>query len=178
MLDRIRSGDDEIFRKIYGEYRQSFIGWIYQKYGSQEDDAIEIFQQAIVIMYDNVVTGKLTELTSSLKTYLFAIGRNLALEKIRKDGKKASLPDIIKQHIEDDGIVKDEMFEKAQKALEKLGEPCKGMIEQSFYNRLSSDELAILFGYKNADTAKSKKHKCLKKLRDILNNDDSTPNDD
>lgn len=164
IIEKLKNGDDEIFKKVYLTYQTEFVHWLCGKYRLNAHQSTEIYQGAVVRMYDNVVTGKLTTLTSNLKTYLFAIGKNMALEHNRKQKKARILPNILAQHLEDDGVSLDPLFEIMYHALNHLGEPCKTVIEKHYFSGLSSDELAREMGYKNANTAKTKKFKCLQKL--------------
>ena len=53
---------------IYKDFREEFIQWMYKTYSCPKDDAVEIYQVAIVIVYENIIAGKLKELKSSIKT--------------------------------------------------------------------------------------------------------------
>ena len=55
------------------------------------------------------------------------------------------------------------------KGLEKLGEPCKTLLELFYFNNMSMDEIASQLSYKNRATAKNLKYKCLGRLRNKFN---------
>ena len=59
---------------VYSNYKEEFMGFSF-KYGLSSDEALDVYQDTVVAMYQNFV-GKKVELTSSsLKTYLFGIGK-------------------------------------------------------------------------------------------------------
>ena len=63
---------------------------------------------------------------------------------------------------------KDAAFEIMNRALNSLGEPCKGLLEGYYLNKKGMQELAEDFGYTNADNAKNQKYKCLMRLKKLF----------
>ncbi len=55
-----------------------------------------------------------------------------------------------------------------EKALLKIGEPCKGILDAYYIQKKSMPEIASNFGYTNADNAKTQKYKCLIRLKKIF----------
>ena len=91
IIDLIRNGGQPALGKVYATYRSEFITWMTRAYPISEDDCKDIYQVTILIFYDNVRSGKLTEMASSIKTYLFGIGKNLAREHMRKAKRITSI---------------------------------------------------------------------------------------
>jgi RNA polymerase sigma-70 factor (ECF subfamily) len=61
-------------------------------------------------------------------------------------------------------------IEHLRAALHALGDPCKTLLEMSFYQKLDQDTISVRMGYKGRDTVKSKKYKCLARLKKLLEN--------
>ena len=59
-------------------------------------------------------------------------------------------------------------FELMKKALVKLGEPCKSLLEAFYFQQQNMDIIARQFGYTNANNAKTQKYKCLVRLKKIF----------
>ena len=76
---------------IYQNYRDEGMHWMMNKYKCNENDAKEIVQDAVVQLYENVASGKLTNLTSSIKTYLFSICKYKYFEYQRGQRKHVGL---------------------------------------------------------------------------------------
>jgi hypothetical protein len=55
-----------------------------------------------------------------------------------------------------------------ENALQKIGEPCKSLLEAFYIEKKSMPEIAATFGYTNADNAKTQKYKCLVRLKKIF----------
>jgi len=170
-INEIKINPDRALKIIYDDHRKNAINWIISEFKLCEDDSDEIFQASIVILYDNVITGKLTNLDSSLKTYLFAIIRNKVIQFNRVKNKSQELnsfdliDDFIDEEYED---IEREKLKKAEKALIEIGDPCKSLLELFYYKQKKIEELTLIFGYKNNETTKNLKYKCLKRLQKII----------
>ena len=173
LLERLRRGDDRLLKEIYDSYREDFIRWV-ARFGVDRSTGEEIFQMSIIILYDNAIMGKLTNFSSSIKTYLFGIGKYKAMEYQR--GRKIifqSIDPAMLELLADDGIPENEIItdvDRLKHALVKLGDPCKQLLEMMYYQKLNHDMISELMGYKDRDTVKSKKYKCIARLRKILLN--------
>ena len=138
------------------------------------DDAKDVFQQAVVIFYENIKNGKVTELTSHVKTYLFSIGKNKILELIRQKNRFLSEYDhkidnetdrLFYNEVNDDY---ENVLKNVEVCLGKIGNPCKSILSQYYYHKRSMQEISEVLNYKNSDTVKNLKYKCLQRLREIF----------
>src|SRR5690606_1870039 len=123
------------------------------------------YQLSFFIFYDNIMTGKLENLSSNIKTYLFAIGKNKILELSRRNAKYSYN---INEEIYEMGEEELEMTQEREKhfhqislGLLQLGDPCKKILEMMYYESRSMDYITEKLGYKNVDTTKNQKYKCL-----------------
>jgi RNA polymerase sigma-70 factor (ECF subfamily) len=169
VIEKIRNGDKRQLEAIYKAHKVEFVNWITGQYHCSEDDAKDIYQFAIITFYDNIRTEKLSVLNSSVKTYLFAIGKHKALEQKKasvkyrylQEGQELPIPDIGKW---DDDLY-EESLQLVEKCLKQLGEPCKSLLELYYFHGLSMDEIADKMNYKNRFTSKNLKYKCVNRLR-------------
>lgn len=171
IIERIKAGDQQALTDIYNKYRTEFLQWITNHYKVSMEDAYDLYQVSVVIFYENILKEKLTNLTSSVKTYLFAIGKNKALEKIKKSRPMTSEDYLLNNIVYEEGVEEMEEKEsaiiKVAEAMKELGDPCKALLELYYYGRQSMEEIAEQLKYKNADTAKNLKYKCLKRLQKL-----------
>jgi RNA polymerase sigma factor (sigma-70 family) len=167
LIEQIRTEGNRPLESVYHDHRTEFIQWARHQYRIDEDDAIEIFQQTVIALYENITQGKLMELTSSLKTYLFSIGKNkiMELKRYQERQVKADGLDLPESETPD----QDHLHQAVKKSLDQLGEPCRSLLIDFYYNGTSMLKLAEIYGYRNEDTAKSQKYRCLKSLREIFN---------
>lgn len=170
LIESIRKGDQQALSKLYEEHRKDFSLWLIKHYGSAMDDALEVYQETIIAFYENVVSGKLSELSSSIKTYLFSIGKNKYLSMTRKSGRNVN-SDAHLQMVTDDGSeleekkVKEDMLTLVEASFKKLSEHCRKLLKFFYYDRLSMEDIMDKLKYKNANTAKNQKYKCMQQLR-------------
>lgn len=170
-INEIKINPDRALKIIYDDHRKNAINWIISEFKLCEDDSDEIFQASIVILYDNVITGKLTNLDSSLKTYLFAIIRNKVIQfnRVKKKSQELNSFDLIDDFIDEEyEDIEREKLKKAEKAMIEIGDPCKSLLELFYYKQKKIEELTLIFGYKNNETTKNLKYKCLKRLQKII----------
>lgn len=174
IIKAIKDGDQKLLKKLYDDYRQPFIIWSYQLYQCNEQDAIEVFQKAYTILYMNIRNGKLVELTSTIKTYLFSIGKNLFREQFRnKHNNTVNLDDISNTTaIEQcDSDILDKYQNKHQKKvvrklLEEIGDPCHKLLDLLFIKGYSTEATATAMGYSDVRGVRKRKSLCLKTLRE------------
>lgn len=166
-LDLVKSGDSNVLKELYKKYRSPFIQWAKWKYPGK--DAADVYQQAFTIFYFNVKDGKFTGMKSSIRTYLFGIGKNLLNKSIQETRPSTPLEEI--QDGELPVINFYEHYEATHQQqvvrtlLERLGEPCKTILTQFYYDNFTMESIAESMGYKTPMVARKKKCECLMKIR-------------
>lgn len=172
LIERIKNNDGEkVLKEIYEQYRNEFLKWAIKSHDLTMDEAKEVFQQAIIILYENIVFGKVTEINVQMKTYIFGIGKNKIFELVKKRSKNAGDPDeemLLTYSGVDDEIEDEEKMQNLEMSLQQLGEPCKTILLQYYYHRRSVQEIADKLEYKNSETMKNVKYKCLMRLKKIF----------
>ena len=169
IIAQIKSGDEEPLFFLYKNYRNEFINWATKEYHCSIETAKDVFQEAILDFHQNILLGKLTQLTSTAKTYLFQIGRHKILNQIKKDRRITyhSNLELIKGNEFQDYMAKENKVytqEQISEAIAKLSEDCQKVLKLHYYNEFDMDSIAREMNYKNSNTAKSKKSNCMKKL--------------
>jgi len=136
------------------------------------EDAKDVYQESIIVLYNKIQKGDF-ELVSKLKTFIYSVARRLWLKKLNSKHRKTSpLRDFEESIPVEDELLKvlekEEHFKILQISLEKLGQPCKALIEDFYMQGLSMDDLSEKFGYTNSENAKNQKYKCLLRLKKIF----------
>ena len=172
IIQKIKAGGQTELGLVYEEYREEFLRWVVREFNCSLDDGKDIYQLTILIFYDNIRKGKLEHLVSSVKTYLFGIGKNIVKENQRKERRYIPLSKEkwLKENLIDEPTSKidDAVFERAKNALSKLGQPCQRLIELFYYEKKSIPEITLAMSYKNPETAKNQKCKCMARLRKLF----------
>jgi RNA polymerase sigma factor (sigma-70 family) len=172
IIQKIRAGGQTELGMIYEEFRGEFLQWISKEYHCSSDDSKDIYQLTILIFHDNIKQGKLEHLVSSVKTYLFGIGKNIAKENLRKEKRfvPMSQEKWLKENLIDEpsNAIEESSFARAKSDLVKLGQPCQRLVELFYYEKKSMPEITLALNYKNPETAKNQKCKCMARLRKIF----------
>lgn len=137
-----------------------------------EDDARDIFQEALIVLYENSRSPGF-ELNCQIRTYIYSVCRRLWLKKLqyarRFESQVESLEETVS--VEEDLGVHEKMsrqYSIMKSAMGKIGEPCKSLLEAFYVHHKNMNEIASFFGYTNADNAKNQKYKCLMRLKKLF----------
>ena len=171
IIEKIRNGDTTQLADIYKAHRFEFITWITNQYHCSNDEAKDLYQVAIIALYDNIKSNRLNKLDSSIKTYLFAIGKNKILEQRKSSYKFSKRSDHEVLDVPEIGRWENEDYEASlqmvEQSLHKLGDPCRTLLELYYFHNMTMEEIAKRLQHKNTDTSKNVKYKCLRRLRKI-----------
>ena len=172
IIQRIRSDGKRELGVIYEKYRSEFLFWMAKNFHCSQEDSKDIYHMTILIFYDKVRNGKLHYLASSLKTYLFAIGKNVAREQLRKTERQSRLQHdrFLRQAFVEavDHPENESLFDAASRAMNRLNDSERRMIELFYYGEKSMEQISVLLKYKNAESAKNQKCKVMAHLRKLF----------
>jgi RNA polymerase sigma factor (sigma-70 family) len=172
IISLIRSGGQQHLGLIYEKYRSEFIHWVSKEFKCSLDDSKDIYQVTIMIFYENILSGRLNTLVSSIKTYLFGIGKNVARENQRRLSRVVSID--VEQWLnefyadKECELLDERAFEAANRAIGQLGETGQKLIQLFYHQHKSMEEISAILNYKNAETAKNQKCKSMAILRKLF----------
>ena len=162
------AGDMTTYREHYESYREAYVSFA-KRYTDDLDLIHDSYQDAFIALYENVVQEKVLELKSSLRTYVFSIGKYTLFAKLKKKGKDVSMEDLgdiptfpITPENDSDQV------HEVRKALGELGNKCREILILFYYKRYTIDAIVQAMEYKNDNTAKAHKSRCLKKLKELV----------
>ncbi|MHB1921628.1 MAG: RNA polymerase sigma factor [Chitinophagaceae bacterium] len=169
-LDGLSTHPDETLESLYRLFYPMIHRMVVNNSG-QEEDAKDIFQEGLIILYEKAKPGGLV-LQCKLKTFLYSICKNLWLKRLQQLNRKISLSNGVEEMVVEqelvDHQVREEEFFRMSAALIKLGEPCKSLLEDYYLNQKTMQEIVEKFGYTNTDNAKNQKYKCLLRLKKMF----------
>jgi RNA polymerase sigma factor (sigma-70 family) len=174
LITRLQKGDKTALEEVYKAYRRGFINWITYSHKCSDQEAVDIFQYSIISFYENVVEGTLEEMNDAgIKTYLYSIGKNKLLADNRKQSKISYQEELedVEFETEDLSDFSNERKKLVHETLSKLGEPCSQILKLFYFNNLTPDEIAEIMDYKNGNTVKNLKYKCIQRVKKELNRD-------
>lgn len=171
LLEGLARSDRQAIETIYARHYDMIQSLIINNNGNA-DEARDIFQETMIVLYEKAKSGSF-ELNCQLKTYLYSVARRLWLKRLQQ--LQRFVPDITSRDelvaVEDEldnHEQKNHEFLTMDKALNSLGEPCKSLLEAYYIQKRNMSEIAMGFGYTNADNAKNQKYKCLMRLKKLF----------
>ena len=173
-VERLRDNPNEVLVELYKNYRKEFLSWAYKTYGVDEENSSDCFQDAMVVLYKNVQNEKLTDLQSSIKTYLFSIGKNLLFRKLNTEKREIPLNEEIYKNEAVDNLEYPELYNgstienKIADLVKTLRDPCKSILRYFYFRGFNMEEIAQRMNYKNAQTVKAQKVRCIKEIQHLL----------
>jgi RNA polymerase sigma factor (sigma-70 family) len=171
LLAGLANGSDAVLEELYRRHFPMVLHLILNNSGT-EDDAKDIYQETLIVLYEKVTSGSL-ELHCQLKTYLYSVSRRLWLKQLAiRNRNGISLTDTEDVASVDDDLInheaRDRQFDLMADSLDRLGEPCRTLLEDFYIRHLSMQDITEKFGYTNADNAKTQKYKCLMRLKRLF----------
>ena len=148
-------------------YKKAFpiVAQYIARMGGSLEEAQDIFQDTLVIYYEKVASEKAETIVNE-NAYLFGIAKRLWLRRYNEDSKNQFL-NVNDFDIQD---VPDEILAtgKILYYLETAGKKCMELLKAFYYDHLSVDNVATLFGYSSTHSATVAKYKCLEKVRETV----------
>ena len=140
--------------------------------GGDDADALDVFQESVVILYLNCQQKKYEPRTDSrMGTYLYGIGRNVWRARLRKDSKLDTVP-LNAAGPEPPGDAPDEAqlerIERLHIAFANLGANCRRLLRLFYYEKIPLRQIAELMTF-TEKTAKNNKYRCMQQLRKSMN---------
>ncbi len=173
IFENIQAGDKKALEQVYRSNRESIINWITRKHSCSLEEAKDIYQDAIVIFYNNAVKGKISEINFSISSYLHEVVRRQFLNKLKKENRMSRGLSGFLQAPEASNLESEHLFEQklelVHKAMQEMSEACKQLIKLRYYSNMDMQAICQQLGYKNPDTAKNLKYKCMRILRRKVN---------
>lgn len=161
------------------------------------EDMADAYQEAFIRLQQHILTERITvaNIEKSLLTYFKVIGRYVALEIINQHNKGAKHANEevdtdtiqIREELElsddpmdDEPTVSEPFFDPnddmdrqereriIRGLIDQLGPPCAPLLIGYLWKNKSMETLAQELAYSNADSAKSQKAKCMKKVKTFV----------
>ncbi|MGC9471654.1 MAG: RNA polymerase sigma factor [Bacteroidales bacterium] len=173
LLNGLGKRDPVILNHIYEEYYPWVEKHVLNNSGT-EDDAGDIFQETLVILFRKRKEGSL-HISTSFRNYLIGTAKMLWLKELRRRRRS---PVISAEVTDEESLAENislEAEEKSryslyQKYFMRLAEDCRKILKW-FYSKVPLAEIARRMGYKSENYARKRKFKCKEKLIEMIKND-------
>lgn len=173
ILDGIRDKNNDILTFVYKEHYPVIKKYILRNSGNKQD-AEDIFQETIIMIYRKVEEGQLS-LNCSFKTYIYSVCRILWLKEletrklIRNNNRelKNIVDPEVKFLLENGDLEKKKLI---QEHLMHLKKNCRQILTL-FYAGVPIDEITEILGMSSTANTRQRKNRCKEKLIESLKKD-------
>jgi RNA polymerase sigma factor (sigma-70 family) len=169
ILQGLKEKRADCIRHLYREYFPLARSIVEKNSGTYED-AEDVFQDGIIVLYQKILSGPLV-LNCSLKTFFFSICRNIWMQRLDRKWRLLYQDEIVSESIGDYDSVPAELNEEK---LEKtrlyqlyflsLPADCQKILKM-FLSKVSLKEISECMGFKDVTYAKTRKYLCKNMLR-------------
>jgi RNA polymerase sigma factor (sigma-70 family) len=171
----LRRGEHHAIKAVYEQAYPICSNLIIYNQGTKEDSK-DIFQEALLVFIQKLKEPNF-QLTASVKTYIYAIVRNLWLKQLRNQGKKGLL--LVIDEPEDafqlpfdetdtgveDKIENELRHKMIEDAIMQISEDCRKVIMSYYFHKMSLKEIAEMLDYTDS-FVKVKKKRCMDALKE------------
>jgi len=171
--------NNEAVKKIYLDYRKYCINWLLNNFSTDINTALDIFQLAVTIFYNKTIKVDFPSDNLNERNYLIGICKNLMKSHLRASKKMEPITELIElnypqSHPDEDTEFKKRRIKKILKTIDSLNEPCKTILELFYFKGYTIEEISQVMGYKNKNTTKNMKYKCICKVKKLVFGDETT----
>lgn len=167
LINDLKNQKNSAFSLLYDHYFSMVRNYVSRNSG-QHTDAEDIFQDTMLVLLEKLQRDNFV-LTASLKTYVFAISKNLWLKKLRSKShyqvmdahETDTFLNQLVHHIEEEST----WMDKLQMYMGKITNHCKGLITDMFFHEKSIDQIQAEYGYTTRHNAQNQKYKCMQQLK-------------
>lgn len=173
ILSELSSTNERIVNRalldLYDDIHPKMRSYVLVNSGTN-DDVADVVQEGLAVLYGSSRKPDFL-IKSDIHNYLFGICKNIWLKKL---SRKKRLPT---SELKDYDL-KDEENNEAEEArialiakmMDEMPPECQKVLQWFYFDKMSMTEIANRMNYNSEKVAKSKKYKCLQKLRkDVLN---------
>ncbi len=163
LIQSIRNGDnDKVLEYLYKDPLRKIRKFILNNSGTL-DDADDVFQDAIMVLFHYVKTGKYKE-EYELDGFLFRVAKNAWIDLARKRQK------VIKKELQgfdlSDGsdvlkdMISEERLSTFHTLFNQLEENCRRILSFVIFDKKSMKEIASIMGFKDEKVSKNQHYRC------------------
>lgn len=163
-----QSERDEKIKQFYELYKDAFTFFAYRNFRIDEETIHDIYQESFWEMCQNIQSQKYKDSKASLKTYLFAIGKNKIYKYLREKNKHEERADSIlfsewmeKEYEQNEW---NQIQDIAYQLVHEAKDDCTKVLSLFYWKKKKLKEIAKEMNYKSEQVAKNKRFSCIRRL--------------
>lgn len=166
MADELRHGNPLLFERIFLAHFEAGTTYLSHHDGATPEEAYDSMMEALLQLRAGIVSGRITY--GNLRYLLTRMARQDFARRRRRAGRLRivvadGLPEGTADEAADDPFPESE-FDLLERAFRSLGNDCRSLLREFYYDRLSLRDIAEREG-RAAPAVRQQKTRCVKKLR-------------
>ncbi|MBC7448779.1 MAG: sigma-70 family RNA polymerase sigma factor [Hymenobacteraceae bacterium] len=188
VLARLRAGDARALDALYRDHRATFTDWAHRRYPDLADDVIaDAFQEAVIVFYEHVMSGRLHTLTAAPSSYIFRLGARICVFTKKSLTGPIKVYPVFSINSMENFLLTDyqlpdgptfldaqdhtaatlERDARVDRALHQLSPDCKRILTGYYFDAQPLAALSAEFGHRDVDVTTVRKSQCLTRLRSL-----------
>ena len=172
LLNGIAQDNREMIRNVYRAFYPAVESIVFSLHGTRED-ARDIFQESLLVIYSKMLNNDFI-LTSSLKTYLCSVAKNMRYVAMRREGRTIRITqennsEVNEKLLEETSLSEEK--EDKQRLYEKhfnlINIECQKLLKY-FLSDLPLKKITYLMHFKNDAYTNHRRHKCKEYLMNSI----------
>jgi len=177
------------FNKFIEKNKQKTFFYLKKRFSLSDEDIEDIYQDSSVALFENIQRGKFVEKNSSIYSYFLRICINQSISHVnKKENKTVRLSEKMPSSADDENysdfrddkidelllicsesendngyVLKDGIVREAMSA---LCENCKDLLWSFYVDDMKWEDIAFMYSYSNANSAKSTAYRCRKTFKE------------
>lgn len=176
IIKNILAGNQKLFSQVYQLHRREFIYWASKKFPNLHHETfVESYQEALISFYEQIMSGRLKELTCQLKSYIFLLGSRYIIKQYYKEKNTISIDqdEVLQEALitEPEYPWEDALQEQKDlmyRAMKMLQESCQKLLTARYFHCKKLEEIQLEFHYANNLTVRTSLSRCLKQVKDHI----------
>jgi len=176
IIKGLREKESSSIKILYKEYFP-LIRSIVQRNSGNFQDAEDVFQDGLIVLFRRVQVPSFT-LQCSLKTYFYAVCKNIWLQRLERKYRLLYQADLevhedMEAYSADSNNLKEKNLEKMrlyQHHFLSLPQDCQSLLTL-FFRKIPLKEISVILGLKDEAYTKTRKYLCKNMLRRKIFND-------
>ncbi|MCB0382051.1 MAG: sigma-70 family RNA polymerase sigma factor [Psychroserpens sp.] len=174
LIEAIKANDQIALKQFYMSNYFKIEALVLKNNGTV-DHAKDLYQESFIAVWKNLKTNSFEPKNeSALQGYLYQIAKNKWMDVLRsKTFKKTNaltdktLAYLKEETIDESAEANDDKLEATMTAFKNLGQPCKQLLTDFYYEKKSLRNIASELQLEEA-SVRNKKYRCMEKLRSIV----------
>ena len=166
------AGNNYFLQQLFDTHQDFCLAYLQQRMGCRIEDAEDVFMDALLIVRENILSGKATHL-DNMRDYLLTICLNQQRARLRhwQTVQAATYPITQALYDTSPATPQDEHYrmQVARSTFTQLSERCQQVLHYYYVDKLSMAEIASRMGWASAQVAKTSKARCYRCWLKLVN---------